>query len=137
MYIACATSVSENVGLLLKNVYMVSDNFDLLGNAFVPRCDAIAMNFGTQKKGGGSGPLDPPLDPPMIYCTICATNNGVFSTQSALSAFIAQQQDPVYLQDIDKVFFKWLLFIVQLCIFNNIDVAYIIYNYRRLTPDID
>ena len=42
MYIACARSVSENVGLLLKNSYIVSDNFDLLsfisnGNAFVPR----------------------------------------------------------------------------------------------------
>ena len=40
MYIACARSVSENVGLLLKNSYMVSDNFDLLsflGNAFVLR----------------------------------------------------------------------------------------------------
>ena len=38
--IACARSVSENVGLLLKNSYIVSDNFDLvlfLGNAFVPR----------------------------------------------------------------------------------------------------
>ena len=40
MYIACARSVSENVGLLLKNSYVVNDNFDLvlfLGNAFVPR----------------------------------------------------------------------------------------------------
>ena len=39
MYIAGARSVSENVGLLLKNSYFVSDNFDLLsflGNAFVP-----------------------------------------------------------------------------------------------------
>ena len=38
--IACARSVSENVGLLLKNSYVVSDNFDLvwfLGNAFVSR----------------------------------------------------------------------------------------------------
>ena len=38
--IACARSVSENVGLLLKNSYVVSDNVDLvlfLGNAFVPR----------------------------------------------------------------------------------------------------
>ena len=38
--IVCARSVSENVGLLLKNSYVVSDNFDLvlfLGNAFVPR----------------------------------------------------------------------------------------------------
>ena len=38
--IACARSVYENVGLLLKNSYVVSDNFDLvlfLGNAFVPR----------------------------------------------------------------------------------------------------
>ena len=38
--IACARSVSENVGLLLKNSYVVSGNFDLvlfLGNAFVPR----------------------------------------------------------------------------------------------------
>ena len=44
MYIACARSVSEND----------SDNFDFLGNAFSPRCDAIAMI------------LDPPpLDPPM------------------------------------------------------------------------
>ena len=35
--IACARSVSENVGLL-KNSYVVSDNFDLvlfLGNGFV------------------------------------------------------------------------------------------------------
>ena len=40
MYIACARSVSENVGLLLRNAYVVSDNFELvlfLGNAFVPR----------------------------------------------------------------------------------------------------
>ena len=38
--IACARSVSENVGLLLKNSYVVSDNSDLvlfLGNVFVPR----------------------------------------------------------------------------------------------------
>ena len=38
--IACARSVSENAGLLLKNSYVVSDNVDLvlfLGNAFVPR----------------------------------------------------------------------------------------------------
>ena len=36
--IVCARSVSENVGLLLKNSYVVSGNFDLvlfLGNAFV------------------------------------------------------------------------------------------------------
>ena len=40
MYVACARSVSESVGLLLKNSYLVSDKFDLLsfrGNAFVPR----------------------------------------------------------------------------------------------------
>ena len=39
-YITCARSVSENVGLLLKNSYIVSNNFYLLsflGNAFVPR----------------------------------------------------------------------------------------------------
>ena len=39
-YIACARSVSENVGLLLQNSYVVIDNFDLVlffGNAFVPR----------------------------------------------------------------------------------------------------
>ena len=39
-YIACARSVSENVGLLLKNSYKVSDSVYLLsflGNAFVPR----------------------------------------------------------------------------------------------------
>ena len=39
-YIACARSVSENVGLLLKNSYMLTDSFYLLsflGNAFVPR----------------------------------------------------------------------------------------------------
>ena len=39
MYIACARSVSENVGLLLKNSYVVSNNYDLvlcLGNVFVP-----------------------------------------------------------------------------------------------------
>ena len=38
--IACARSVPEHVGLLLKYSYVVSDNFDLvlfLGNAFVPR----------------------------------------------------------------------------------------------------
>ena len=38
--IACARSVPENVGLLLKNVYIVSYKFALvlfLGNAFVPR----------------------------------------------------------------------------------------------------
>ena len=29
-YIACARSVSENVGLLLKTSYIVSDNVDLL-----------------------------------------------------------------------------------------------------------
>ena len=40
MYIACARSVSENVGLLLKNSYIISDNCDLLSflsNVFVPR----------------------------------------------------------------------------------------------------
>ena len=40
MYVACARSVSENVGLLLKNSYLVSDNFDILSfldNSFVPR----------------------------------------------------------------------------------------------------
>ena len=40
MYIACARSVYENVGLLLKNSYIISDNCDLLSflsNAFVPR----------------------------------------------------------------------------------------------------
>ena len=39
-YIACARSVIENVGLLLKNSYVASDNFNLAlfpGNAFVPR----------------------------------------------------------------------------------------------------
>ena len=39
MYIACARSVSENVGLLLKTSYVESGKFDLLlfpGNAFVP-----------------------------------------------------------------------------------------------------
>ena len=52
MYITCTRSVSENIGLLLKNLYMVSDNFDILGAAFVPRFDAITMNFfGTQKRG--------------------------------------------------------------------------------------
>ena len=38
--ITCVRSVSENVRLLLRNSYIVSDNFDLvlfLGNAFVPR----------------------------------------------------------------------------------------------------
>ena len=54
--IACARSVSENVGLLLKNSYVVSDNFDLvlfLGNAFVPRWHAIAMDFWYSKGGRG------------------------------------------------------------------------------------
>ena len=40
MYIVCARSVSENVGLLLWNSYVVSYKFELvlfLGNAFVPR----------------------------------------------------------------------------------------------------
>ena len=40
MYIVCARSVSENIGLLLKNVYGVSYTFELvlfLGKAFVPR----------------------------------------------------------------------------------------------------
>ena len=40
MYIACASSVSDNVGLLLWNSYVVSYKFGLvlfLGNAFVPR----------------------------------------------------------------------------------------------------
>ena len=39
-YIACARSVSGNVGLLLRNSYVVSYKFELvlfLGNAFVPR----------------------------------------------------------------------------------------------------
>ena len=39
-YIACARSVFENVGMLLKNSYIISDNCDLLSflsNAFVPR----------------------------------------------------------------------------------------------------
>ena len=62
MYIACARSVSEHVGLLLKTSYVVSDNFDLvlfLGYAFVVRGHAIAMDFfGTPKKGG----LDPPSE---------------------------------------------------------------------------
>ena len=40
MYIACGRPVSENVGLLLNNSYVVSDKFEFvlfLGNAFVPR----------------------------------------------------------------------------------------------------
>ena len=40
MYIACARSVSENVGLLLRNSYVASYKFELvlfLGNVFVPR----------------------------------------------------------------------------------------------------
>ena len=40
MYIACARSVSENFGLLLRNLYVVSYKFELvlfLGNSFVPR----------------------------------------------------------------------------------------------------
>ena len=39
-YIACARSVYENVRLLLKNSYIMSNNCDLLSflsNAFVPR----------------------------------------------------------------------------------------------------
>ena len=39
-YIACAKSVYENVVLLLKKSYIISDNCDLLSflsNAFVPR----------------------------------------------------------------------------------------------------
>ena len=39
-YIACARSVSGNDGLLLRNAYVISYNFELvlfLGNAFVPR----------------------------------------------------------------------------------------------------
>ena len=38
-YIACARSVSENVGLLLRNSYVVSYKFELVlfrGNAFCP-----------------------------------------------------------------------------------------------------
>ena len=38
--VACARSVSENVGLLLKTSYVISDNFELVvffGSAFVPR----------------------------------------------------------------------------------------------------
>ena len=38
--ISCAISMSDNVGLLLKNSYVVSENVYLalfLGNAFVPR----------------------------------------------------------------------------------------------------
>ena len=62
MYIACARSVSENVGLpvALKNSYVVSDNFDLvlfLGYAFVVRGHAI----GTQKRGVWTPPLNPPM----------------------------------------------------------------------------
>ena len=39
MYIACTKSVFENVGLVLRNSYVVSYKFELvlfLGNAFVP-----------------------------------------------------------------------------------------------------
>ena len=39
-YIACARSVSENVGLLLRNSHVVNYKFGLVlfrGNAFVPR----------------------------------------------------------------------------------------------------
>ena len=72
-YIACARSVSENVGLLLKNSYVVSDNFDLV--LFLPLSHVdmqLQWIFGTQK--GGSGPHGPPpLDPPMIYAKcMCA-----------------------------------------------------------------
>ena len=40
IYIACARPASENIGLLLKNPNLVSDNVDLvlfISNAFVPR----------------------------------------------------------------------------------------------------
>ena len=40
MYIACARSVSENVGLVLRNSYVVNYKFVFilfLGSAFVPR----------------------------------------------------------------------------------------------------
>ena len=61
MYIACARSVSENVGLLLKNSYVVSDNFDLVLTVVSwqwlcpPPPAQLTCNcstfFGTQKEG--------------------------------------------------------------------------------------
>ena len=58
--IACARSVSENVGLLLKNSYVVSDNFDLVLFLPLSRVDMqLQWDFGTQK--GGPDPLDLPL----------------------------------------------------------------------------
>ena len=52
MYIACARSVSENVGLLLRNSHVVSHKFELVlfrGNAFCPplTCNCNGF-FGTQ-----------------------------------------------------------------------------------------
>ena len=66
MYIACARSVSENVGLLLRNLYVVSYKFELVlfrGNAFCPllTCNCNGFFWYSKKRG-----LDPPLDPPMV-----------------------------------------------------------------------
>ena len=59
MYIACARSVSENVGLLLRNLYVVSYKFDLVlfrGNAFCPPLTFNCNGFFWYSKKGGSGP---------------------------------------------------------------------------------
>ena len=86
--IACARSVSENVGLLLKNSYVVSDKFDLvlfLGNAFVPRWHAIAMDFWYSKGGRGvrtpwTHPLDPPMPSMLMWVTIEYANYSCIGT---------------------------------------------------------
>ena len=70
MYIACARSVSENVGLLLRNSYVVSYKFELVlfrGTAFCPplTCNCNGFFWYSKKRGGGPDPLDPPLDPRM------------------------------------------------------------------------
>ena len=70
MYIACTRSVSENVELLLKNSYIVSDNFDLvlfLGNAFLHLLTCNCNGFFYTKKMGVRIPWTLPLDLPTPY----------------------------------------------------------------------
>ena len=69
MYIACARSVSENVGLLLRNSYVVSYKFELVlfrGNAFCPPLTCNCNGFFGTQKGGGPDPLD-------LWIRLCIT----------------------------------------------------------------
>ena len=77
--ISCARSVSENVGMLLKNSYVVSDNFELVlffDKAFFSPLTCNCNGFFLIKKGGPDPQDPPPPDPPML----------LFNTRAGLAA---------------------------------------------------